>query len=216
MMFPMTWWILCGISLESCYDLSNISPWDEIRKTHFPNFHAKRARSTALGSSESCPNKLSPKVLFFFEKIASEKNRSPAEKYPRKNSGQKPLEKIKNYKSLLSCRKSNPERLEVLYDFWTNIVPVDADGNPAPSEAPTVRHGVASGNPVFQSRNRVVSTMILLNFQPRTRGSLKISEFLKSVELSHTVAVNATTLESKTSRVSATRQAGYLWLSTGT
>lgn len=33
---------------------------------------------------------------------------------------------------------------------------------------------------------------------------------------SHTVAVNATTLESKTSRVSATRQAGYLWLSTGT
>lgn len=187
-----------------------------MRKTHFPNFHAKRARSTALGSSESCPNKLSPKVLFFFEKIASEKNRSPAEKYPRKNSGQKPLEKIKNYKSLLSCRKSNPERLEVLYDFWTNIVPVDADGNPAPSEAPTVRHGVASGNPVFQSRNRVVSTMILLNFQPRTRGSLKISEFLKSVELSHTVAVNATTLESKTSRVSATRQAGYLWLSTGT
>ena len=46
----------------------------------------------------------------------------------------------------------------------------------------------------------MVSTMILLNFQPRTRGSLKISEFLKSVELSHTVAVNATTLESKTSR----------------
>lgn len=97
MMFPMTWWILCGISLERCYDLSNISPWDEIRKTHFPNFHAKRARSTALGSSESCPNKLSPKVLFFFEKIASEKNRSPAEKYPPKNSGQK-LGKIKNYK----------------------------------------------------------------------------------------------------------------------
>lgn len=106
----MTWWILCGISLESCYDLSNISPWDEIRKTHFPNFHAKRARSTALGSSESCPNKLSPKVLFFFEKIAlaSEKNRSPAEKYPRKNSGQKPLEKSKTTNRCLVAE--NPTR----------------------------------------------------------------------------------------------------------
>jgi hypothetical protein len=31
----------------------------------------------------------------------------------------------------------------VLYDAWTNIIPVDSSGNDAPDEAPTSRYGIA-------------------------------------------------------------------------
>ena len=42
----------------------------------------------------------------------------------------------------------HPQVYSILFDAWSNIVPLDSSGKDAPDEAPTSRYGVACASPV--------------------------------------------------------------------